>query len=83
MPTQQKLLRVQILLDEQQQQYLTRVSQKSGKSVSKLIRELISERMAGAGEAKLAKAARELRELYQTNADFTDFNALDAEDWYA
>lgn len=79
----QRLQRVQILLDEQQQKYLARVSKKSGKSVSALIRELISEKMSGVKEARLAQTARELRATYETDEELTSFNALDAEDWHA
>ncbi|MBX3049614.1 MAG: hypothetical protein KIT46_11325 [Anaerolineales bacterium] len=79
----QRLQRVQILLDEQQQKYLARVSKKSGKSVSALIRELISEKMAGVKEARLAQTARELRAVYETDEELTSFSGLDAEDWHA
>ena len=81
--SKEKLQRVQILLDESQQSYLARVSKKSGKSVSALLRELVAEKMLGAKEGKLRQAARELRPHYAAGAELTAFTDLDSEDWYA
>jgi hypothetical protein len=70
-------------LEENQEKYLARVSKKSGKSVSALIRELVREKMSAAKEARLHQAARELRATYAADEDLTAFTALDSEDWYA
>ena len=78
----EKLQRVQILLDEDQQSYLARVSEHSGKSVSALVRELVAEKMAGAKEVRLHRAARELRSLYADDDELTAFSDLDGDDWY-
>ena len=83
MKTKAKMQRVQILLDEKQQNYLTRVSKKSGKSVSALPRALVEEKMRGAKEGRLRRAASELRAVYQTDAELTSFTQLDSEDWDA
>ncbi|MCL5429357.1 MAG: hypothetical protein M1347_06125 [Chloroflexi bacterium] len=83
MKSKESLRRFQILLDEDQEKYLARVSKKSGKSVSALIRELVREKMRTAKEAKLRQAARELRAAYAASEDLTAFTNLDAEDWYA
>jgi phosphoribosylformylglycinamidine (FGAM) synthase-like enzyme len=83
MSTKEKLRRMQVLLDESQEKYLARVSKKSGKSVSALIRELVREKMHLAKEARLHQAARELRATYTADEDLTAFTALDSEDWYA
>jgi len=83
MNSKEKLRRLQVLLEENQEKYLARVSKKSGKSVSALIRELVREKMADAKEARLHQAARELRAVYAADDDLTAFTALDSEDWYA
>jgi hypothetical protein len=82
MGTQDKLQRVQILLDAEQQQYLSQVSKKSGKSVSALLRELVAEKMSGAREVRLHRAARELRSLYAADEELTAFSTLDSDDWH-
>jgi len=83
MNSKEKLRRLQVLLNDEQEKYLARVSKKSGKSVSALIRDLVREKMAGAKEARLHQAARELRAVYAADDDLTPFTALDSEDWYA
>ena len=83
MENKEKLHRIQVLLDETQQSYLARVSKKSGKSVSALLRELVSEKMLAAKEGRLRRAAAELRAAYKADSDLTAFTDLDSEDWYA
>ena len=83
MKSKETLRRLQVLLDEDQEKYLARVSKKSGKSVSALIRELVREKMRTAKEARLRQAARELRATYAADDDLTTFTDLDAEDWHA
>ncbi len=83
MKANEKLQRVQILLGAEQQSYLVRVSKKRGKSVSALVRELVNEKMHGAKEGRLRKAASELRAIYETNTELTEFTDLDSQDWYA
>jgi hypothetical protein len=83
MSAKENLNRVQILLNEEQQSYLARVSKKRGKSISALIRELVSEKMHLSKEGKLHQAARELRSHYKADEELTGFTALDSEDWYA
>ncbi|QYK51024.1 MAG: hypothetical protein KF701_00690 [Anaerolineales bacterium] len=76
-----KIQRVQILLEARQQAYLARVSKKSGRSISALLRELVDEKMNASAEAGLARAARELRAAYQTDHELNAFSSLDAVDW--
>jgi hypothetical protein len=83
MENKEKLHRIKVLLDETQQSYLARVSKKSGKSVSALLRELVSEKMLAAKEGRLRRAAAELRAPYKADSDLTAFTDLDSEDWYA
>ena len=83
MKSKENLRRLQILLDEDQEKYLARVSKKSGKSVSALLRELVREKMRAAKEARLRITARELRATYSADDDLTTFTDLDAEDWHA
>jgi len=81
MATRGNLHRVQVLLDAEQERYLSRVSKKTGISISALVRALVKEKMETAKEHKLEHAARELRALYVADEEFTAFTALDAEDW--
>lgn len=74
---------MQILLEPKQQEYLARISKKSGKSVSALIRELVAEKMQATRDQRLGRAARELAPLYKTDAELGAFHALDSEDWDA
>lgn len=76
-----KVQRVQILLEPKQQEYLTRVSKKSGQSVSSLIRDLVAEKMEATRDRRLGRAARELAPLYKTDEELNAFHALDGEDW--
>ncbi len=76
-----KVLRVQILLEARQQAYLARVSKKSGRSISALLRELVDEKMNSGAEAGLQRAARELRGIYETDQELNAFSSLDAADW--
>lgn len=75
--------RIQVLLDKKQQEYLTRVAKKTGRSVSSLLRQLVDEKMLTAKEAHLRIIARELRATYASQKDLSEFTALDSEDWYA
>jgi hypothetical protein len=78
-----KVQRVQILLEPNQQEYLARVSKKSGQSVSSIIRALVAEKMLATRDRRLDQAARELRSLYKTDAELNAFRSLDTEDWDA
>ncbi len=75
--------RVQILLESKQQQYLARVSKKSGKSISSLVRALVDEKMHAARSQRLERSARELRSLYQTDSELNAYRPLDIENWDA
>ncbi len=83
MEIKDKKQRVQILLNESHQSFLARVSKKSGKSVSALLRELVEEKMRASTDAQFKAAAKELRSLYLADKELTEFNILDSEDWYA
>ncbi|MBX3002450.1 MAG: hypothetical protein KF821_05570 [Anaerolineales bacterium] len=76
-----KVQRVQILLEPRQQAYLARVSKKSGRSISALLRELVDEKMNASSDASLMRAARELQGIYQTDNELNAFSSLDAADW--
>jgi hypothetical protein len=78
-----RVQRVQILLEPKQQEYLARVSKKSGKSVSSLVRDLVAEKMLTTRDQRLGRAARELAPLYKTDSDLNAFHALDNEEWDA
>jgi hypothetical protein len=76
-----KVQRVQILLEPRQQAYLARVSKKSGRSISALLRELVDEKMNASSDASLMRAARELQGIYHTDNELNAFSSLDAADW--
>lgn len=76
-----RVQRVQILLEPRQQAYLARVSKKSGRSISALLRELVDEKMNTSADVSLMRAARELQAMYQTDNELNAFCSLDAADW--
>lgn len=76
-----RVQRVQILLEPRQQAYLARVSKKSGRSISALLRELVDEKMNTSADVSLMRAARELQAMYQTDNELNAFSSLDAADW--
>lgn len=76
-----RVQRVQVLLEPRQQAYLARVSKKSGRSISALLRELVDEKMNTSADASLMRAARELRGVYESDQELNAFSSLDVADW--
>ncbi|MGH2581429.1 MAG: hypothetical protein ACRDFQ_00860 [Anaerolineales bacterium] len=72
---------VQVPLDKDQQDYLSRLSNKTGKSLSELAHQLLAERVQQLKEERLARVARELRGIYETKSELTAFTDLDGQDW--
>lgn len=81
METKNRLQRVQVLLFESQIKYLNKISQKTGKNVSALLRDLVNEKVKTGKERALAFAARELRAVYGEDSELTEYTELDHEDW--
>jgi predicted CopG family antitoxin len=73
-------LRVNIMIREEQREYLAQVAEENQTSVSEIIRELIDEKRKRDQATRLADAAAALAEEYRTNEDLTAFNALDPKD---
>ena len=76
----EKTKRVQILIGEYQKQFLDNIAARDGISFSALIRKIVEQYRAGLKEQQLFEAARSLYSEYESNAEMTDFSALDAED---
>jgi predicted CopG family antitoxin len=73
-------LRVNIMIREEQREYLAQVAEENQTSVSEIIRELIDEKRKRDQTQRLADAATALAEEYRNNEDLTAFTALDHED---
>jgi predicted CopG family antitoxin len=73
-------LRVNIMIREEQREYLAQVAEENQTSVSEIIRELIDDKRERDQAQRLADAAVTLAKEYRTNEDLTAFTALDHED---
>lgn len=73
-------LRVNIMIREEQREYLAQVAEEKHTSVSEIIRELIDDKRKRDQAERLADAAATLAEDYRTNEELTAFTALDHED---
>lgn len=73
-------LRVNIMIREEQREYLAQIAEEKQTSVSEIIRELIDDKRKRDQAQRLANAAASLAEEYRANEDLTAFTALDHED---
>lgn len=73
--------RVQVLLEDHQQAFLSAFAKRNGTNVSQTVRQLVDEKIARHKEEELSLAADALAEMYSTNSELTAFTALDGEDW--
>jgi hypothetical protein len=73
--------RMQVLISEEQREYLTNVSSDEGISVSALLREIISQYQLRQRDLRLEQAANDLVSDYETNEELTAFTSLDGEDF--
>jgi predicted CopG family antitoxin len=75
--------RTQILLDPDLHEKLKRLAQQERRSLSDLIREMLSRNIAERQRLTLVAAARALLDDYQTDPELTAFAALDGEEFNA
>ena len=75
--------RTQIMLDPELHEKLKRMAQQEKRSLSNLIREMLSRQIAERQRMTLVAAARELLEDYQTDPELTAFATLDGEEFNA
>lgn len=77
------LQRTQILLDPEQHKQLALIARREKKSVSKVLREMISREIQIRKREQLAKAARMAFQDYSEDTDLTAFTSLDGEEFHA
>ena len=75
--------RTQIMLDPELHEKLKRMAQQEKRSLSDLIREMLSRHIAERQRMALVAAARALLEDYQTDPELTAFVTLDREEFNA
>jgi predicted CopG family antitoxin len=75
--------RTQIMLDPELHEKLKRMAQQEKRSLSDLIREMLSRHIAERQRMSLVAAARALLEDYRTDPDLTAFVTLDGEEFNA
>ncbi|MBI5841099.1 MAG: hypothetical protein HZB19_13455 [Chloroflexi bacterium] len=75
------LYRTQILLEKSQHEMLTEIAQEEKRSLSEIVREMIERELRYRQRRQVLLAARELQADYNTDPEFTDFLALDSDDF--
>lgn len=73
--------RVNIMLDEDQREFLAQLAEERRSSMSEILREIIDDVRKKKQAHKLAKAAEELLEDYRQDGELTAFSVLDGEDF--
>lgn len=73
--------RVNIILDEETQQYLALAAKERNISASELVREMIYEMKQRESQKTLREAAASLYDVYATDKELTSFTSLDGEDF--
>ena len=68
--------RVEVSLDSEQWDYLSRLANKTGKNISELARQLLDDRIRQIKEEQLVRAARELRAAFDVKDDSAGFSHL-------
>lgn len=76
-----ELQRTQILLEKSQHQVLTLIASEENRSISEIVREMIERELRYRQRRQMLLAARELQADYKTDPNFTDFTALDSDDF--
>ena len=77
---EEKKARIQLVIGEEQKQYLTSSAKRENLSVSAFIRKLVDEHHQRHKELELEAAARELFAEYQSNDELTAFTSLDGDE---
>jgi len=73
--------RVNIMLREEQREYLAVLAQEENTSLSEIIRNLIDEKRKAIQAQRLENAVEALVDEYRSNEELTAFSALDSEDF--
>jgi predicted CopG family antitoxin len=73
--------RVNIMLDEEQRRFLSRMAEEQKSSMSEIIREIIDAERKKKQAHKLAQAADALADAYRQDEELNAFSALDGEDF--
>jgi predicted CopG family antitoxin len=81
MPDKDNKQRVNIMLREEQREYLAELAEQENKSLSEIIRQLVDEKRQANQSIRLQTAAEALADDYRSNEELTAFNALDGEDF--
>ena len=76
-----ELYRTQILLEKTQHEILSRIAREEQRSLSEVVREMISRELLYRERKQMQLAARELQSEYTTNPDLMAFTALDGDDF--
>lgn len=76
-----ELQRTQILLEKGQHQILSSIAEEENRSLSEIVREMIERELRYRQRRQMLLAARELQADYSTDANLTQFTALDSDDF--
>ena len=76
------MIRAQIVLEKEQHEALVQIAQEEGRSLSAVVREMINRGLRYRQRKQILKAVQELEGDYRTDAELTEFSALDSEDFY-
>ena len=77
------MIRTQILLEPKQHEILKKMAQIENRSVSEIVREMLTQQIKEQHRQRLSLAAHELLADYQVDQELTAFTALDGEDFHA
>jgi len=75
-------IRMQVLLNETQKEFLDNSSSSKGISTSALLRDIVDQYRLKQRDLRLEEAANELYSEYKTNKELTAFTSLDGEEFY-
>lgn len=74
-------IRTQILLEKKQRNHLNEIAQNAGISFSELVRDFLDAQMRIRIYEDMRRAAEQLCDDYDNDANLTDMTALDCEDF--
>ena len=81
-PEVETYVRTQVLLEPAQRQALIRIAEQEGRSVSEVIREMVSLQIRQRLYNEMGEAAGRLAAEYRENEDLSGMTALDGEDFF-
>jgi hypothetical protein len=74
-------VRAQVLLEPSQHRTLARIAEQEGRSISELVREMVTQQLRERVYREMEAAARRLAEDYAPGGELTDLTNLDAEEF--